>query len=117
MLFDLIGEYFKGVFTVIGIILLIILVASGIWIYNDSKKRNMNSGIWVLTIILTGCFGCLIYLIVSDPIGGIQPSQQIEPTLNNTLNSTIKSSQKYCTNCGMEIETDAGFCIGCGIKL
>jgi hypothetical protein len=77
----------------------------------------MNSGLWLLIVILTGCIGCFIYLIIREPIGGTQNYQQPEPTLGNSKASIIRKEQRFCTNCGMELEEGAIFCTGCGIKL
>jgi len=37
-----------------------------IWVYTDAKKRDMNAAIWLLIVLLTGCIGCIIYLVVRD---------------------------------------------------
>ena len=46
-------------FYVIGILL-------AVWVYTDAKKRDMNAAVWLLIVLLTGCCGCIIYLIVRD---------------------------------------------------
>jgi len=47
------------VFFIIGILL-------AVWVYKDAKKRDMNAAVWLLTVFLTGCIGCIIYLVVRD---------------------------------------------------
>jgi hypothetical protein len=37
-----------------------------IWVYKDAKKRDMNATMWLLIVLLTGCIGCIIYLVVRD---------------------------------------------------
>lgn len=44
----------------------IIAILVGIWVYKDAKKRDMNAAVWLLIVLLTGCIGCIIYLIVRD---------------------------------------------------
>ena len=44
----------------------IINLLIGIWIYKDAKKRDMNAAVWLLIVLLTGCIGCIIYLVVRD---------------------------------------------------
>jgi hypothetical protein len=50
---------FLAVFYIIGILI-------AIWVYKDAKKRDMNAAVWLLIVLLTGCCGCIIYLIVRD---------------------------------------------------
>jgi uncharacterized protein YacL len=47
------------VFFIIGLLL-------AIWVYKDAKKRDMNAAVWLLIVLLTGCIGCIIYLVVRD---------------------------------------------------
>ena len=37
-----------------------------VWVYKDAKKRDMNATVWLLIVLLTGCIGCIIYLVVRD---------------------------------------------------
>ena len=39
-----------------------ILVA--IWVYQDIRKRNAGSGIWIVVAFLTGLLGVLVYAVV-----------------------------------------------------
>ncbi len=55
----------------IGIIIFFIIfwfVAIGlaVWVYQDAKKRDMNAAVWLLIVLLSGCIGCIIYLIVRE---------------------------------------------------
>ena len=55
----------------IGIIITFIIfwsVAIGlaVWVYKDAKKRDMNAAVWLLIVLLSGCIGCIIYLIVRE---------------------------------------------------
>lgn len=44
----------------------IIAVIIAIWVYKDAKKRDMNAAVWLLIVLVTGCIGCIIYLVVRD---------------------------------------------------
>ncbi len=44
----------------------IIAVIIAIWVYKDAKKRDMNAAVWLLIVLLTGCIGCIVYLVVRD---------------------------------------------------
>jgi len=61
---------FLGMFMTIMIILVVVFYIIGIliaiWVYKDAKKRDMNAAVWLLIVLLTGCCGCIIYLIVRD---------------------------------------------------
>ncbi len=39
-----------------------ILVA--VWIYQDIRKRNAGSGLWIVIALLTGLLGALVYAVV-----------------------------------------------------
>ena len=51
---------------VVAIVGLIISLLIAIWVYKDAKKRDMNATMWLLIVLLTGCIGCIIYLVVRD---------------------------------------------------
>ncbi|MCK4282450.1 MAG: hypothetical protein KAX10_10060 [Candidatus Lokiarchaeota archaeon] len=42
----------------------IISIALAVWVYKDAEKRDMGGAVWLIIVILTGCIGCIIYLIV-----------------------------------------------------
>ncbi len=44
----------------------IIAVLIAVWVYKDAKKRDMNAAVWLLITLLTGCIGCIVYLVVRD---------------------------------------------------
>lgn len=39
-----------------------ILVA--VWVYQDIRRRNAGSGIWIVIALLTGLLGALVYAVV-----------------------------------------------------
>ncbi|MBA7538532.1 hypothetical protein ES705_30808 [subsurface metagenome] len=53
-------------FVIFGVIFFIIGILIAVWVYKDAKKRDMNAAVWLLIVLLTGCCGCIIYLIVRD---------------------------------------------------
>lgn len=52
--------------VILSVVFLIIGIALAVWVYKDAKKRDMNAAVWLLVVLLTGCIGCIIYLIVRD---------------------------------------------------
>ena len=58
------GMYMIIIVMVIVFYIISILIA--IWVYKDAKKRDMNATMWLLIVLLTGCIGCIIYLVVRD---------------------------------------------------
>ena len=54
------------IYVVVLIVALIISLALAIWVYKDAKKRDMNAAVWLLIVLVTGCIGCIIYLVVRD---------------------------------------------------
>ncbi len=65
---DLLG--FIGIIYMVIIILVvvfyIIAILIAVWVYKDAKKRDMNAAVWLLIVLLTGCIGCIIYLVIRD---------------------------------------------------
>jgi hypothetical protein len=42
----------------------VVNVLLAIWVYQDIRKRNAGSGIWIAITLLTGFFGALVYAVV-----------------------------------------------------
>lgn len=42
---------------------LVINILLTVWVYQDIKKRNTGSGIWIVITLLTGLFGALVYAL------------------------------------------------------
>ena len=71
MLFTIpdVTELMAGMYMIIIVTLIItyvIFFLIAIWVYKDAKKRDMNAVVWLLIVLLTGCIGCIIYLVVRD---------------------------------------------------
>ena len=63
------ASFFGGLMLIIiGFIVIFYIIALliAIWVYKDAKKRDMNATMWLLIVLLTGCIGCIIYLVVRD---------------------------------------------------
>ena len=56
------GLYMALIIIVIVFYIVGILIA--VWVYKDAKKRDMNAAVWLLIVLVTGCIGCIIYLII-----------------------------------------------------
>lgn len=54
------------IMIVVVVIFYVISILIAIWVYKDAKKRDMNAVVWLLIVLLTGCIGCIIYLVVRD---------------------------------------------------
>ncbi len=54
------------IIIVIVVVYYIIGILIAVWVYKDAKKRDMNAAVWLLIVLLTGCIGCIIYLVVRD---------------------------------------------------
>ena len=57
---------FMMIYVIVIIVVCIIGLALAIWVYKDAKKRDMNAAVWLLIVLVTGCIGCIIYLVVRD---------------------------------------------------
>ncbi|GAH48099.1 hypothetical protein ES705_11724 [subsurface metagenome] len=62
-------DLFAGIWMIMIVVLIVtyvIFFLIAIWVYKDAKKRDMNAVVWLLIVLLTGCIGCIIYLVVRD---------------------------------------------------
>ena len=50
------------------IIYYVISLILALWVYKNSKKRNMNSKGWFIGVFLTGLIGFIVYLVIRDPL-------------------------------------------------
>jgi len=48
------------------IIFWVVAIGLAVWVYKDAKKRDMNAAVWLLIVLVSGCIGCIIYLIVRE---------------------------------------------------
>ncbi|MGV9172970.1 MAG: PLDc N-terminal domain-containing protein [Promethearchaeia archaeon] len=62
--YDISGIF--GIWIAVIVVSCIISIAIAVWVYRDAKERDMNETMWLLIILLTGCIGCIIYLIVRE---------------------------------------------------
>jgi len=46
------------------ILCLVVHVLVAIWVYQDIRKRNSGSGVWIVITLLTGLLGALVYAVV-----------------------------------------------------
>lgn len=42
----------------------VVHVLLSVWVYQDIRKRNSGSGIWIVIALLTGLLGVLVYAVV-----------------------------------------------------
>lgn len=63
--FALLGGLYLIIIIIVAVYWIVALLLC-IWVYKDAKKRDMNATLWLLIVLLTGCIGCIIYLVVRD---------------------------------------------------
>jgi len=83
------------------IIIVIIWVIIAFLVGEDARIRRMNVSFWFAFCLLTGIIGCLIYLVLRDPI----------------YQKPEKKEDKYfttCSECERKVPDDAISCPYCG---
>ena len=75
-------------------ILVIVLLAQGIWVFNDAAKRGMNKWLWGLFGLLNTPTNLLVYLLVSRTLLGVHKCDECGRRYNQTF--------AYCPHCGHE---------------
>ena len=56
-----------AIFVIIMVLIAVFFIVAlllAIWVYKDAKKRDMNAAVWLLIVLVTGCFGCILFLII-----------------------------------------------------
>ncbi len=82
-------------FLPIFLLVILIPIFIGIYVFRDAKRRNMNALLWTLMAILVpGLFGFLIYLLIRG-----------------------NYSDLHCPQCDTPVEQDFIVCSNCGAKL
>ena len=62
---DILGPLMM-IYIIVILVSCVISLLIAIWVYKDAKKRDMNAPVWLLIVLVTGCIGCIIYLVVRD---------------------------------------------------
>ncbi len=94
-------------------------IVLGVWVYYDAKKRNMNAATWVAITLIGGCIGCIIYLVVREPVQQA-PAQPYRQEYQGERYAPSYESHKQpprtksCRSCGTTLPYDARFCPTCG---
>ena len=119
-------------------IVFIVWLLIGIWVYKDAERRGKSGILWFFVILLLGLIGIIIWLVVRPPIGG-DPNQQagsgrICPDCGRSIpmdaricpyctkvfhddHMTQQPTLKYCPHCGSRNKIDATFCEKCGSQI
>ncbi len=61
------GAYFAG-YIVFIVVVLAINIGISVWVYRDANKNGMDATIWLLVVIVGGCVGVIVYLIISRDV-------------------------------------------------
>ena len=56
--------FFTGTYLIAIVIGFALNIAICIWVYRDAESRGMNGVMWLLVVLISGCIGCIIYLII-----------------------------------------------------
>jgi len=54
----------KCVLLQFAVVCFVVHILLAVWVFQDIRKRNTGSGIWIVIALLTGLFGALVYAIV-----------------------------------------------------
>ncbi|MEF8879603.1 MAG: hypothetical protein V5A64_04350 [Candidatus Thermoplasmatota archaeon] len=114
-----------GIVFLVVFVLFIGVLAAGIWVYLDAKKRGEPGGLWLTVVLISNYVGLIIWLIFRPTLK--QGKQEDRKYIESNLNYSSIASTKYntyktdtrgriCTNCGRPIPFDAKLCPYCGKK-
>ncbi len=101
------GGLFAGMACLIWVVMLIIWIAIGVWMYKDAEKRGKSGALWLIIGLLLGIIGLIVWLIVRPP----------EPSFyDKRRESQEEEDRRRCPECGRNIPFDASVCPYCGKK-
>lgn len=108
------------IYLCILLLLLVIPVMIGIYVYQDASRRRMNAVLWTLVAVITPVFvGLIIYLLVrghySDlecPVckGDVEEDYTVCPSCGARL-------RRICPGCGYPLEEGWKVCPSCAVSL
>lgn len=113
--------YLEGMLDAIalifGLIIALYWIGLALWVYRDANRRNINSSLWGIFILLTNAAGFIVYMIfkqnsiICSTCGALQNKDNkycsncgtmINMTCSKCLN-IVNSEDKYCKNCGKDL--------------
>lgn len=95
---------FSGAFCFVYVIIFIIWIGIGVWMYRDAEKRGKSGALWLIIGLLFGIIGLIIWLIVRPP----------EPSFYEKKAAGKEQKDRICPSCGRTIPFDAKVCPYCG---
>jgi hypothetical protein len=104
--------------TLLLILVLFLLVRALIYVYKDSKRRNMSPMLWILICIFFPYFlGFLVYLLVRDPIPLTCPGCRAVVAKEDIFCKQCGNKlADTCKKCGGHLPGGAKFCPNCGTQ-
>jgi len=100
------GGVFAGVFCLVWVVMFIIWIAIGIWMYKDAEKRGKSGALWLIIGLLFGIIGLIIWVLVRPPEASFYEKKEAEK----------QQQDRNCPECGRAIPMDANVCPYCGKK-
>lgn len=97
---------FAGALCFVWIIMFIIWIAIGIWMYKDAEKRGKSGALWLIIGLIFGIIGIIIWLLVRPPEKSFYEKKEAEK----------QQQDRNCPECGRAIPMDANVCPYCGKK-
>jgi len=100
----MLGGLFAGALCFFWVVMFIIWIAIGVWMYRDAEKRGKSGALWLIIGLLFGIIGLIIWLIVRPP----------EPSFYEKKVAGEEKKERICPSCGRSIPFDAKVCPYCG---
>ncbi|MCD7945531.1 MAG: zinc ribbon domain-containing protein [Clostridiales bacterium] len=110
--------------SVIAVLILVlvlgIVIALGVYVWQDAGRRGMNQVLWTLVVLLVPyCIGVIIYLLARSNRGDYQCPQcgqtvELQFARCPNCGATLRAS---CPSCGRPLEPGWKLCPQCGTSL
>ncbi len=100
------GGLFAGAFCLVWVVMFVIWIAIGVWMYKDAEKRGKSGALWLIIGLILGIIGLIVWLIVRPPEPSHYEKQQQQ--------GGQEDDRRRCPECGRNIPFDASVCPYCG---
>jgi|GEM_PF-300341 len=108
------------IFILLTLLVAVIPVAIGLYVFKDAKKRGMNAALWtLLSVLAPGFIGLIIYLIVRGEHPDMQCPACAKPVSADFAVCPYCGAplKEKCANCGYTLEAGWEKCPSCGTDI
>jgi ABC-type transport system involved in multi-copper enzyme maturation permease subunit len=98
---------FSGILCLFPIIIWIVIILIGLWVYRDAESRGMSGVLWLIVILVGSLIGLIIYLILRNDHPVLPPGSR--STKSGYPPQEHSRPPLHCPNCNVEMQYNDQF--------